>query len=111
MKDFSRALVKIATCKPDYHSHSYADSHYYDTMRQDTWARQLKKCILVRGALGPGLTNKDALDEYVVYVPKYFEEAEKKDPKVQKFIASYKAFYKRDFPYDQAPLCSSSCYD
>ena len=36
---------------------------------------------------------------------------EKTDPKVAKFIADYKAFYKRDFPYDQAPLCSSSCYD
>src|SRR6185312_13561941 len=33
------------------------------------------------------------------------------DPKVKKFIAYYKAFYKTDFPYDQAPLCSSSCYD
>ena len=80
-------------------------------MRQATEAGQLKKFFLVRGSLGPGLKNKDALDEYVVYVPKYFEEAEKKDPKVQKFVASYKAFYKRDFPYDQAPLCSSSCYD
>jgi branched-chain amino acid transport system substrate-binding protein len=26
-------------------------------------------------------------------------------------VQAYKAFYKRDFPYDQAPLCSSSCYD
>src|SRR6266481_1458181 len=47
----------------------------------------------------------------MVYVPKYFEEAEKKDPKVAKFVKAYKDFYKRDFPYDQAPLCSSSCYD
>jgi len=30
---------------------------------------------------------------------------------VAKFVADYKAFHKRDFPYDQAPLCSSSCYD
>jgi branched-chain amino acid transport system substrate-binding protein len=44
-------------------------------------------------------------------VPKYFEEAEKKDDKVKHFVNAYKAFYKRDFPYDQAPLCSSSCYD
>ena len=32
-------------------------------------------------------------------------------PKVKAFVEAYKAFYKRDFPYDQAPLCSSSCYD
>ena len=44
-------------------------------------------------------------------MPKYFEQAEKTEPAVKKFIESYKAFYKRDFPYDQAPLCSSSCYD
>ena len=31
--------------------------------------------------------------------------------KIKTFIADYKAFYKTDFPYDQAPLCSSSCYD
>jgi branched-chain amino acid transport system substrate-binding protein len=30
---------------------------------------------------------------------------------VKAFIDSYKAFHKRDFPYNQAPLCSSSCYD
>jgi branched-chain amino acid transport system substrate-binding protein len=31
---------------------------------------------------------------------------------VQKFIEAYKTYYKaKDFPYDQAPLCSSSCYD
>ena len=65
----------------------------------------------MRGSLGPGLKNKDEIDDYFVYVPKYFEQAEKTDPKVAKFIADYKAFYKRDFPYDQAPLCSSSCYD
>ena len=110
-KDFSTVLAKIATWKPDYLFPGYADSYIYDIVRQATEAGQLKKFFLVRGSLGPGLKNKDALDEYVVYVPKYFEEAEKKDPKVQKFVASYKAFYKRDFPYDQAPLCSSSCYD
>src|SRR5216117_1990635 len=95
-KDFSTVLAKIATWKPDYLFPGYADSYIYDIVRQATEAGQL---------------NKDALDEYVVYLPKYFEEAEMKDPKVQKFIASYKAFCKRDFPYDQAPLCSSSCYD
>jgi branched-chain amino acid transport system substrate-binding protein len=44
-------------------------------------------------------------------LPKYFEEAEKTEPKTKAFVAAYKTFYKRDFPYDQAPLCSSSCYD
>ncbi len=72
----------------------------------------LTRFWLVRGSLGPGLKNKEALDDYIIYIPKYFEEAEKSEPKVKKFIADYKAFYKTaDFPYDQAPLCSSSCYD
>ena len=57
------------------------------------------------------MKNKDGIEDYIVYVPKHFEEAEKTSPKVKKFVEAYKAFYKRDFPYDQAPLCSSSCYD
>ena len=65
----------------------------------------------MRGSLGPGLKNKDSIDEYIIYIPKYFEEAEKTEPKVKSFIADYQAFYKTKFPYDQAPLCSSSCYD
>jgi branched-chain amino acid transport system substrate-binding protein len=110
-KDFSAVLAKIAAWKPDFLFPSYADSYLYDIVRQATEAGQLKKFFLVRGSLGPGLKNKDGLDDYMVYVPKYFEEAEKKDPKVAKFIKGYKDFYKRDFPYDQAPLCSASCYD
>jgi branched-chain amino acid transport system substrate-binding protein len=57
------------------------------------------------------MKNKEGIEDYIIYVPKHFEEAEKTSPKVAKFIADYKAFHKRDFPYDQAPLCSSSCYD
>jgi branched-chain amino acid transport system substrate-binding protein len=58
------------------------------------------------------MKNKDYIDDYVSYVPKYFEEAQKTEPKVKKFIEAYKAYFKtNDFPYDQAPLCSSSCYD
>jgi branched-chain amino acid transport system substrate-binding protein len=71
----------------------------------------MRKFFLVRGSLGPGMKNKDGIEDYIVYVPKYFEEAEKTSAKVKGFIDAYKAFYKRDFPYDQAPLCSSSCYD
>ena len=110
-KDFSAVLAKIAAWKPDYLFPSYADSYLYDIVRQATETGQLKKFFLVRGSLGPGLKNKDGIDDYMVYVPKYFEEAEKKDPKVAKFVKAYKDFYKRDFPYDQAPLCSASCYD
>src|SRR6185436_6758666 len=71
----------------------------------------LSKLFLVRGSLGPAMKNKDGIEDYVVYVPQYFEEAEKTAPKVSGFVEAYKAFYKRDFAYDQAPLCSSSCYD
>ena len=80
-------------------------------MRQATEGNFIRKFFLVRGSLGPGMKNKDGIEDYIVYVPKHFEEAEKTSPKVKKFVEAYKAFYKRDFPYDQAPLCSSSCYD
>ena len=71
----------------------------------------MRKFFLVRGSLGPSMKNKDEVESYIVYVPKYFEAAEKSDEKVKNFVQAYKAFHKRDFPYDQAPLCSSSCYD
>src|SRR6266702_3677455 len=74
-KDLSAVLAKIAAWKPDFVFPSYSDSYLYDIVRQATEAGQLKKFFLVRGSLGPGLKNKDALDEYFVYVPKHFEDA------------------------------------
>ncbi len=108
--DFSSVLAKIAAGKPDYLFPGYTDAVLYDIVRQATEVG-INKFWLVRGSLGPGLKNKDAINEYVIYIPKYFEDAEKTEPKVKAFIADYKAFYKTKFPYDQAPLCSSSCYD
>jgi branched-chain amino acid transport system substrate-binding protein len=108
--DFSSVLAKIAAGKPDYLFPGYTDAVLYDIVRQATEVG-INKFWLVRGSLGPGLKNKDAIDEYIIYIPKYFEKAEKTEPKVEAFIADYKAFYKTKFPYDQAPLCSSSCYD
>lgn len=110
-KDFSPFLAKIAAWKPDFLFPGYSDSYLYDIVRQATESGLIKKFFLTRGSLGPGLKNENTIDQYIVYVPKYFEEAEKTQPKVRKFIGAYKTFYKRDFPYDQAPLCSSSCYD
>lgn len=108
--DFSSVLAKIAAGKPDYLFPGYTDAVLYDIVRQATEVG-LTKFWLVRGSLGPGLKNEDAIDDYVIYIPKYFEQAQNSEPKVKKFVADYKAFYKTDFPYDQAPLCSSSCYD
>jgi branched-chain amino acid transport system substrate-binding protein len=108
--DFTSVLTKIAAGKPDYLFPGYSDAQLYDIIRQAT-ELGLTKFWLVRGSLGPCLKNKAAIDDCIVYIPKYFEEAQKSEPKVRKFIADYKAFYKTDFPYDQAPLCSSSCYD
>jgi len=108
--DFSSVLAKIAAGSPDYLFPGYTDAVLYDIVRQATEVG-ISKFWLVRGSLGPGLKNKDAISEYIIYIPKYFEEAEKVEPKVKAFISDYEAFYKTKFPYDQAPLCSSSCYD
>ena len=111
-KDFSAPLAKLAAGKADYLFPGYTDAVLYDIVRQATEGALFKNFFLVRGSMGPGQKNKDLIDNYVAYLPKYFEEAEKKEPKVKAFVAAYKAFYKtNDFPYDQAPLCSSSCYD
>jgi branched-chain amino acid transport system substrate-binding protein len=110
-KDFTPVLAKLAAFKADYLFPGYSDAPLYDIVRQATEGNFIRKFFLVRGSLGPGMKNKDGIEDYVVYVPKYFEEAEKTSPKVKQFVEAYKAFYKRDFPYDQAPLCSSSCYD
>jgi branched-chain amino acid transport system substrate-binding protein len=110
-KDFTPVLAKLAAFKADYLFPGYADAPLYDIVRQATEGNFTRKFFLVRGSLGPGMKNKDGIEDYIVYVPKHFEEAEKTSPRVKKFVEDYKAFYKRDFPYDQAPLCSSSCYD
>jgi len=110
-KDFTPALAKLAAFKADYLFPGYTDAPLYDIVRQATEGNFIRKFFLVRGSLGPGMKNKDGIEDYIVYVPKYFEEAEKTSPKVKRFVDTYKAFYKREFPYDQAPLCSSSCYD
>jgi branched-chain amino acid transport system substrate-binding protein len=111
-KDFSAPLAKLAAGKPDYLFPGYTDAVLYDIVRQATETGLFKNFFLVRGSMAPGLKNKDLIDNYVAYLPKYFEQAEKTEPKVKEFVAKYKAFYKtNDFPYDQAPLCSSSCYD
>jgi branched-chain amino acid transport system substrate-binding protein len=110
-KDFTSALAKLAAGKPDLLFPGYSDAVLYDIVRQSTEAGFGSRFFLVRGSIGPALKNKAAIDDYIAYVPKYFEAAEKSSPRVKAFIDSYRSFYKRDFPYDQAPLCSSSCYD
>ncbi|GAC1333970.1 MAG: ABC transporter substrate-binding protein [Beijerinckiaceae bacterium] len=110
-KDFTSSLAKIAATKPDYLFPGYTDGVLYDIVRQSLEGGYGAKFFIVRGSIGPALKNKDEIEDYIAYVPKYFEQAEKTEPAVRKFIENYKAFYKRDFPYDQAPMCSSSCYD
>ena len=111
-KDYSAPLAKLAAGKPEFLFPGYTDAVLYDIVRQATETGLFKRFFLVRGSMGPGLKNKDLIDDYIAYLPKCFEEAEKKEPKVKAFIAAYKQFYKtNEFPYDQAPLCSSSCYD
>lgn len=111
-KDYSAPLAKLAAGKPDFLFPGYTDAVLYDIVRQATETGLFKRFFLVRGSMGPGLKNKDLIDDYIAYLPKYFEAAEKKEPKVKSFVQAYKAFYKTgEFPYDQAPLCSSSCYD
>lgn len=108
--DFSSVLAKVAAWKPDYLFPSYSDVYISDIVHQAT-ELGLTHFWLVRGSLGPGLKNENYLDDYIVYTPKYFRSAQKTEPKVAAFIKAYEAFYKTSFPYDQASLCSSSCYD
>lgn len=111
-KDFSAPLAKLAANKPDFLFPGYVDAVLYDIVRQATETGLYKRFFTVRGSMAPGLKNKDLIDDYIAYLPKWFEQAEKTEPKVKDFVARYKAFYKtNEFPYDQAPLCSSSCYD
>ncbi len=97
-KDFSAPLAKLAAGKPDYLFPGYVDAVLYDIVRQATETGLYKKFFTVRGSMGPALKNKDLIEDYIAYLPKYFEEAEKTDPKIKAFVAAYKAFYKRDFP-------------
>ncbi len=110
-KDFTAVLAKLAQGKPDYLFPGYVDAVLHDIVRQATETQLFTRFFLVRGSLAPGLKNKDQIQDYIVYTPKYFEEAEKTEAKTKAFVTAYKNFYKRDFPYDVAPLCSSACYD
>lgn len=110
-KDYSAVLSRIAAWKPDYLAPGYTDGVLFDIVQQATQLG-LTKFWLVRGTLGPGLRNKDQLDEYIAYVPKYFEEAIKTEPKAAKFMDDWKRFFKTsDFPWDQAAQCYAACYD
>lgn len=110
-KDFSAALAKLAAGKPDFLFPGYSDAVLYDIVRQATESGFADRFFIVRGSIAPALKNKDTIKDYIAYIPKYFESAEKTEPRVKEFVESYKSLYNRDFPYDQAPLCSSSCYD
>ena len=72
-------LAKIAAFKPDYLFPGYADAPLYDIVRQATEGNFSASSFWCAARSGPGLKNKDGIDDYVVYVPKYFEEAEKND--------------------------------
>src|SRR5437879_9306132 len=76
-KDFSAVLAKLAAANPDFLFPSYSDAHLYDIVRQSTEGDYFRKFFLVRGSLGPGLKNKDEIDDYFVYVPTYLDQAEK----------------------------------
>ena len=110
-KDFTAALSKLALDKPQYLFPGYTDGVLYDVVRQATNLGLFRKFFIVRGSIAPALKNKDAIDDYIAYTPKYFEQAEKTSKPVARFIDEYKAYYHSPFPYAQAPLCVSSCYD
>ena len=110
-KDHSAVLARIAAWKPDYLAPGYTDGVLFDIIQQATQVG-LTKFWLVRGTLGPGLRNKDQLDSYIAYVPKYFEEAIKTEPKAKKFMDDWmRAFKPTEFPWDQAAQCYAACYD
>jgi branched-chain amino acid transport system substrate-binding protein len=109
-KDFTSILAKLAIGKPDYLFPGYTDTALYDIVRQAS-ELGLTRFFVTRGSIGPGMKNNAMIDSYIAWVPKYFVEAQKTQPAVAKFIEDYKAFYKTDFPYDQASQCATSCYD
>jgi branched-chain amino acid transport system substrate-binding protein len=109
-KDFSSTLAKLSAAKPDYLFPGYTDTALYDIVRQASEVG-ITKFFITRGSIGPGMKNAAMIDSYIAWVPKYFENAEKTQPKVAKFVSDYKAMYKTNFPYDQAPQCATSCYD
>ncbi|MDQ2736891.1 MAG: ABC transporter substrate-binding protein, partial [Pseudomonadota bacterium] len=73
-KDYSAVLAKISADKPDYLLPGYTDAVLYDIVQQATQLG-FTKFWQVRGSLGPALKNKDYIDDYVAYIPKYFEDA------------------------------------
>ena len=97
-KDFSAPLAKLAAGKPDYLFPGYVDAVLYDIVRQATETGLFKKFFTVRGSMGPALKNKDLIDDYIAYLPKYFEEAEKTEPKVKAFVADVQGLLQARFP-------------
>jgi len=101
-KDFSAVLAKVAAWKPDFSSR--ATPTPISTISCGRRRRRPAHEVLPRAWIPRTRPEEQGRHRGVHRVhPKYFEEAEKKDPKVAKFIKAYKDFYKRDFPYDQAP--------
>ena len=97
-KDFTPVLAKLAAFKADYLFPGYSDAPLYDIVRQATEGNFIRKFFLVRGSLGPGMKNKDGIEDYIVYVPKYFEEAEKTSPKVKTVRRGLQGVLQARFP-------------
>ena len=111
-KDFSAVLAKLAFGRPDYLFPGYTDAALYDIVRQSTEGNYFRKFFLTRGSTGPGAEEQGRSSTTTSSMCRNTSRRPKRTTRRSShFIAAYKAFYKRDFPYDQAPLCSSSCYD
>lgn len=109
--DFTAVLRKLASTGATYLFTGFDDSILLNIVRQATGNNDFTRFVTVRGSIGPALANKDAIDDYLSYIPKYFSPDVESTPRVQKFISEYEKYYKGKFPYDQGPLCASSCYD
>lgn len=114
VKDFGPSLSKLASQGADVLVPGIGtdEAAVSDMIRQAAEGNYFKKFVAYNGGiLSPGLRNKDLIDVYIFDTPKYFQQAEKTEPKVKKFVEDYKKAYKEDFPYSLAPTCVTACYD
>ena len=110
-KDYSAVLAKIAAGKPDYLFPGYTDAVLYDIVQQATAARHHE--VLARARLARARRSRTRTTSTTTSSTSRSTSRRRRRPSRRSASSSppTRPSTRRDFPYDQAPLCSSSCYD